>query len=259
MLSLTILGSGSGGNSTVIDTGEDALIIDAGFSGVEMGRRLETCGVPVSRLRAMLVTHEHDDHSTGLRIFCKKAGGLPAYANALTAERLSLLNRLPEKVTLFHNGTPFRLGPFTVEPFSVSHDAVDPVGFVVRVGEIKISVVTDLGVAGKMVPLKARDSHILVLESNHDPELLLRSSRPPAIQHRILSRRGHLSNQDAVALLPELLGPATRHLVLAHLSEECNRPRLARELAATALAKLKRQDVALAVAEQDRVSPRFTL
>jgi phosphoribosyl 1,2-cyclic phosphodiesterase len=97
------------------------------------------------------------------------------------------------------------------------------------------------------------------MPANHDPEMLLRSDRPPKLQHRILSRRGHLSNQDCVALLPDILGPNTRHLILAHLSDECNDPRLARRLAATGLERLKRTDITLNVAEQDRISPRFEL
>lgn len=256
---LTVLGSGSRGNALVIECGSAALLVDAGFSGAELIRRLVRARIDPASIQAIVVSHEHEDHTRGLRTFAQRHGKIPAYANSLTAERLRLAKRAPENMMIFNNGFPFTIGDFTVEAFSVSHDAVDPVGFVVRCQERKIGIATDFGYAGKMTPLKLKDSHILVLESNHDPAMLHQSRRPPQLKHRILGRRGHLSNKLAAELLPQVVGAATRHLILAHLSDECNTPRIAQDTLAAALAKMGREDVNLLVAGQDEVCPTVTV
>ncbi len=253
MMELTMLGSGSGGNAVAIRAGDAVLLVDAGFSAVELARRLEAAHLAPGQVTGVLISHEHDDHVRGLRVFAKRHGNLPVYANALTAERLQFQECAPEKLVIFNNGSPFAIGDFRIEPFSISHDAVDPVGFVICAGGRKVSVVTDIGYAGKMVPLKIRDSHIFVLESNHDTELLRNSERPAQLKHRILGKRGHLSNEHAAALLAQVLGPATRHLILAHLSEECNRPELVHRAMSRALAAMQRHDVKLQIARQDVV------
>lgn len=260
MLGLTILGSGSGGNAVVVHSEAGALLIDAGFSARELERRLAAAGLDPASLRGVLITHEHRDHVEGLRVFAGRYPELPTYANILTAERLRYLDALPERLVIFNNGQPFPLGPFVVEAFSISHDAADPVGFVIRHRERRIvGFATDLGYIGQLVPLKLRDCQALVLESNHDKKLLLDSSRPAQLKNRILGKRGHLSNEDALELIAKTVGPATRHLVLAHLSGECNRPDLVERLARERLAALGRPDLTLYLARQDEPSPPIVI
>ena len=167
-------------------------MIDAGFSGVELQRRVDRAGLKLrDKLAGILISHEHDDHVQALKVFAKRNNHPPVFCNSLTAERLSHIKKRPENLKLFSNGSRFQVGPFTVEAFSVSHDAVDPVGFIIEVADKRIGFATDLGHAGKMVPIKLKNCDLMMVESNHDPELLRKSKRPPHLQHRILSRRGH--------------------------------------------------------------------
>lgn len=259
MVKVTVLGSGSSGNATVISMDGVALLIDAGFSGIELKRRLEAAGVAPEAIVGILISHEHGDHVRGLRVFCKRHGNLTAYLNMLTAERLQVDGNAPEKIVVFSNGAPFKVGPFRIDAFSVSHDAVDPVGFVVHCGEIRIGIATDFGHPGVMIPLKLKNCQVLILESNHDPEMLLRSERPPRILHRIRGRRGHLSNADCASLLDTVAGPETRHVVLAHLSGDCNRRELAEAVLRRKLKEMNRLDIAFQIASQDHVSQTISL
>mgnify|MGYP006167796547 CR=1 FL=1 len=256
---VTVLGSGSGGNATFIRCGDDALMIDAGFSGAELQRRLDRAAVSSGHIRAILISHEHDDHTQALRIFCKRNNGIPAYSNSLTAERLQLLKKAPENVVVFANGSPFAIGPFRVEAFSVSHDAVDPVGFVIHCQGRKIAVATDLGHFGKLVPLKMKDSDVLIIESNHDPDLLRASRRPAHLLHRIHGRRGHLSNKSAAELMTQVVGPDTKYIVTAHLSDDCNRPELVEASTRACLKAMDREHVEVIVARQDIVCETIVL
>ena len=254
MVEITILGSGSSGNSIAIKHDDNVLLIDAGFSGVEMARRLERAAIDVSMVTAILISHEHDDHIQGARILAKRLGNISAYANSLTTERLRMVKKAPETMNIFANGSPFSIGSFSVDAFSVCHDAVDPVGFIIRCENKKIGIATDLGHAGKMVPLKLRDSHLIVLESNHDGELLKQSNRPPHLQHRIRGRRGHLSNDSAAELLPELIGPLTKYLILAHISDDCNDNDLIKKVMGSKLKDIGREDVNVIIAQQHEIS-----
>lgn len=259
MVTVTVLGSGSAGNATAIQCGRSVLLIDAGLSAVEIARRMEEAGINVADVMAILISHEHDDHIQGARIFAKRHGDIPTYSNSLTAERLRYMKKAPEKLTIFANGSPFTVGPFQIEAFSVCHDAVDPVGFVIHSGTQRVGIATDLGYIGKLVPRKLYDCWTLILESNHDPEMLRNSQRPAQLQHRIRSRRGHLSNQDAAELVSAVVGPATKHLIMAHLSDECNDPELVRGVIAGQLRTLKREDVTLWIARQDKACATISL
>ncbi len=259
MVEITILGSGSSGNSIAIKHDNNVLLVDAGFSGVELTRRLERAGIDVSTITAILISHEHDDHIQGARVFSKRLGNISAYANSLTTERLRMMKKAPESMNIFANGSPFAIGTFTVDAFSVCHDAVDPVGFIIRCENKKIGIATDLGHAGKMVPMKLRDSNLIVLESNHDPELLRKSNRPPHLQHRIRGRRGHLSNDGAASLLPELIGPLTKYLVLAHISDDCNDSDLIKKVFGSKLKEIEREDIDVSIAQQHEISKTFVI
>lgn len=226
-LRLCILGSGSSGNATVVWSETTALLIDAGLSAREIARRLESVGLPLALLRAVCVTHEHSDHTAGLRVLHQRHG-VDLYGNAGTVEALrqdEALNALPWKI--FSTGQPFPVGDLTVHPFSVPHDAYEPVGFTVSCGSARAAVVTDIGLPTTLVRQRLRDCHVVVLESNHDERLLQESPRPWSLKQRIMGRQGHLSNRRAAALLAEIATPALQQVYLAHLSEECNRADLA--------------------------------
>lgn len=255
MLEVVVLGSGSGGNATIVRNEESAVLIDAGFSAAELTRRLETAGIPAESITGLLVTHEHEDHVRGIRVFCRRNPNITVYANLLTAQRLHHEGKTADVPMVFTNGSPFQVGPFVIDPFSISHDAVDPVAFVISHRHRRIAIATDFGFAGRLCVHKLRDCDALVLESNHDPELLRNSGRPPRLIHRIRGRLGHLNNQAAADLLAEIVGPATRHLTMAHLSGQCNRPAIVHEQVRGTLRGLNRADIAFAIAAQDAVSP----
>jgi len=251
---VAILGSGSQGNAAVIMTEKGGILLDAGFSGIELQRRLEIAGIEPDRISAILVTHEHDDHIKGLRISANQLQ-VPVYCNRLTAAAIRDRSAAPDRLQLFTPGAPFVVNGIQVEPFSIPHDAVDPVGFTFQFGAIKIGVATDLGHASHLVCQHLLGCDILILESNHDLTLLHDSKRPWALKKRILGRHGHLSNDDSMALLRKVLHPRTRHVVFAHASRECNRYELIEKCAATCLTELGRTDLRPLVARQETGLP----
>ncbi|MFA5203763.1 MAG: MBL fold metallo-hydrolase [Lentisphaeria bacterium] len=249
-VAVTVLGSGSKGNALVVQAGGFNLLVDAGFSGRELRRRLEGVGLGALRLDAALVTHEHDDHVKGLRV---TAGHyrLPAYCSRLTAEALRSRDAAPERLHLFTPGAAFAVGPFEVEPFSIPHDAIDPVGFTLRVGPVKLGLATDLGHVSHLVAQHLLECDLLLVESNHDVKMVWDSGRPWNLKRRILGNHGHLSNDACSDLLRKVLHPRTRHLVLAHASQECNRYELIEQVARQCVTSLGRADLAPRVARQD--------
>ncbi len=254
LIRLCILGSGSSGNCTYIEAGGDALLIDAGLSARETGRRLEAIGAGVDRVKAICVSHEHSDHTTGLRVLHER-GGVPVYANRGTADALSRdekLKGLPWQV--FSTGSPFSVGGLVVEPFSVLHDAYDPVGFVVSAGAARVAVVTDMGAPTTLVRERLRHCRAVVLESNHDEQMLKDADRPWQLKQRISGRQGHLSNQRAAELLEEIAGPELEVVYLAHLSEQCNEPALAQRTASERLASTGHTHVRVELTWPDRPS-----
>ncbi len=257
MVEFTILGSGSSGNAAAIRLHNKVLLVDAGFSAKQLQLRLETASIPSDQVIGIAVSHEHSDHIKGIRVFCKRHPNVKIYANALTAERLRHLGKGPvdeSRWVVFNNASPFTIGPFTVDPFSISHDAVDPVGFMISVAGRKIGIATDLGHTGKMVPLKLRDCHLLFVEANHCPRMLRDSKRPLHLKHRILGRRGHLSNELGAELISQTAGPTTRHLFVGHVSDECNDHDLVRTYVEKSLAGINRHDLEFEIALQHKVS-----
>jgi phosphoribosyl 1,2-cyclic phosphodiesterase len=226
-MKICILGSGSSGNSIYMERGGFSLLVDAGLSRRELAARLLSIGVGIESIRAVLVSHEHGDHVRGLAAL-HRAHGVAVHLNRLTAS--GLLDRgIPAAAfNYFRTGVDFFVGPFTVHPFPVPHDALDPVGFVVSAAGCRVGIATDLGHPDPRVMERLRGCRALVLESNHDPLLLGNSGRPRSVKERILGGMGHLSNRSAAALLAEVASEALQDIFLAHLSEECNRPELAR-------------------------------
>lgn len=242
-----MLGSGSSGNAIYVESPKVRLLIDAGLSGGELSRRLSGLGRRPEELRAILLSHEHTDHIQGAKTLIKRYG-IPLYLNEGTHQGAKeSLNGFNE-VHHFFPGHPFPLGDLWVEPFSVPHDANDPVGFNLYLGAKKVSIALDLGYITRLIQERMRGAELIILESNHDLETLKGGPYPWQLKQRILGKRGHLSNCGSSAFLRELLHPTLSHVVLAHLSPVNNCPELAR---AEALKALQGQEVALHIARQD--------
>jgi phosphoribosyl 1,2-cyclic phosphodiesterase len=183
-------------------------------------------GVDPKTLSGILVTHEHADHINGVATLSRRYG-LPVYANVSTMERIAK----PRGREIFKTGSDFCIGPVEVTPFSIVHDASDPVGFSIRAEGLKLVIVTDLGRVTTLVQEHARGANAILLESNHDQEMLQSCSYTWELKQRISSTHGHLCNEAAGQLLEEIMHPALFHVVLGHLSENSNTPALALETA----------------------------
>jgi phosphoribosyl 1,2-cyclic phosphodiesterase len=247
---LTILGSGSGGNCAYVETAETRILIDAGFSLRQIRQRLATIGRAPENLTGILVTHEHADHVQGLVMLGAKLG-IPVYCNRATQEAMEYQLEARFKCRLFETGGSFEVGDIGVDTFSVPHDAQDPVGYLLHTTAGRVGIVTDLGHATKLVLQRVRAANVLVFESNHDVKMLQESPhRPWSLKQRILGRHGHLSNDEAAEAVTEIMSAELRHLYLAHLSRECNRPELARRVMAECLDKIGANHVHLELTSQ---------
>lgn len=225
---VSVLASGSGGNAILVWCGNTRLLVDAGLSGRELARRLELVGVAPEEVSDIVVTHDHGDHTKGMGVFARRFGSR-LHLTAPTLDACAGRLRGDERVSLYETGRSFVVGDVRVDPFLTVHDAADPAG-IALVDEgtgVRLGIATDLGRTTASARHALAGSAMLVLESNHDPVLLHQSRYPAAVRNRIASSHGHLSNEDAAGLAVELLHPGLRVVVLAHLSEECNRPELA--------------------------------
>lgn len=253
---ITNLGSGSSGNATVIHTPDGAILVDAGFSCRELLSRLSSVSVAPEKIRAILISHEHSDHTKGCRIF-SDTYKIPCCSTSVTCKALADANRIGEQKVLFSPGTPFPLAGITVEPFTVPHDARDTVAFNFLCNGCKISIATDLGHVNNLTVNKLSDCDAMLLESNHDLKMLADSSRPLHLKRRIMSRHGHLSNNDAMQALDKLLTEKTRYLLFGHLSSECNDRNIVEAMAEERLDYLNRRDIMFKIAEQSVPSETF--
>ena len=261
MFSLTLLGSGSAGNSALVATDHCKILIDGGLSARQIVLRLEQCGVMPEQVDGVLLTHEHGDHVCGLEVLCRKFA-VPIYANAQTAEAVRCDNALDQHRNwrIFRTGAEFKICDITVQAFPVPHDAVDPVGFAFYAGSSSLGFITDLGYATKMIVERLRQVHTLVIETNHDEKLLQNDSdRPWPVKQRIMSRHGHLSNSAAASVIEELLPGKIDRVVLGHLSRDCNTPELALQAVRNAINKTGKIDIELFCATQSEISPRFRI
>ena len=222
----TVLSSGSKANCTFVEAGGMRFLVDCGLSGKQAEERLVASGVRPDSLQAILVTHEHADHINGVATLSRRYG-LPVYANAKTMERI----KKPRGREIFKTGQDFCVGPVEVTPFSIVHDAADPVGFVIRAEGFKLCIVTDLGRVTTLVQEHVKGANAIILESNHDQEMLQSCSYTWELKQRIASTHGHLCNEAAGQLLEEMMHPELFHIVLGHLSENSNTPILALECA----------------------------
>ncbi len=258
-MKLTILGSGSNGNASYVETDETRLLIDVGFSGRQIRQRLAALARVPENLTAILITHEHSDHICGLAAIAEKAR-IPVYCNRATMDEIKRTLSVNLDFRLFVAGGGFDVGDISVETFSIPHDAQDPVGFVLHTNNVKIGFATDLGHVTKLVLERIRKTNALVLESNHDVKMLQDCVRRPwSLKQRILSRHGHLSNEAAADCVSEIMSVELRHLYLGHLSRDCNKPELAQRVMSKRLETMGATHVQLNITSQSVASPTLTL
>jgi len=226
-LGVCVLASGSRGNAIWVGDDRTQILFDAGLSGIEIQRRCRSKSLDPALLHAIIVSHEHADHIQSVGVLSRRFH-LPIYISKKTEETAGhLLGKVPD-IRHFACGTPFSVNTLDVSPFSIPHDAEDPAGFTISTNGMKIGIATDLGVATAMVKERLKACHVLVLEANHDPEMLIKGPYPWPLKQRIQGRTGHLSNADSRQLLSDLKHEGLQHVVLAHLSETNNTPEKAR-------------------------------
>ncbi|HXY10733.1 MAG TPA: MBL fold metallo-hydrolase [Terriglobales bacterium] len=238
---LSVLASGSRGNSAIVESSSTRILVDAGISCRETFKRVRALGGDPHSLSAILITHEHADHVYGLLGLAKKLK-VPIFMTGATHQAWVRSVRDAaggppdsERVEFFCAGRGFRIGDIEVRPFTIPHDAVDPVGFTLRAEGVKIGFVTDLGYVPASVRDHLRSSDVLLLESNHDLEMLRGGPYPWSVKQRVMSRVGHLSNEKLAEFFARDYDGSAAFIVLAHLSEQNNHPELARSVAEAAL------------------------
>lgn len=226
------MASGSSGNSIFMSTGATKILIDAGLSGKRLESGLSSIGVDCKSLDAILITHEHSDHIQGAGILSRRFD-VPVYATSGTWDAMERLNTLgkiaPKNKNYVYADENLVLNDMLIRPFEIPHDAAQPVGYSVFAEGRKMTVATDIGYITPTVKENIYGSDILLLESNHDIDLLMNGRYPVQLKRRILSNYGHLSNVSAGQLLAEIMCDKLKHIFLGHLSEENNRPVLAYE------------------------------
>lgn len=247
----TILGSGSSGNCAYIETAEARILVDAGFSTRQIRQRLASIGRTPENLTAILITHEHSDHISGLTGIAAKLN-IPIYCNRATKEEFEFQLQTKFNCNLFITGASFEIADVLVETFQIPHDAQDPVGFLLRTARGNVGFVTDLGHTTRLVLDRIRAANVLVLESNHDVKMLQDCPRRAwSLKQRILGRHGHLSNVAAAEAAAQIMSAELRHLYLAHLSRECNKPELAQHIMAEQLHHIGATHISMQIAAQD--------
>lgn len=224
MLKFCSLYSGSSGNSLYVESNNTKILIDAGVSGKKIVDALSSIKVDITEIDAILVTHEHTDHTLSLPILSKKYN-IPIYANEKTWSVLQ--NDKIKNKKIFNISETFLIGDLKIEPFPIPHDAICPCGFNIYSLNQKISIATDIGHITPEIVENLKNSTFLLLESNYEPEMLHSSSYPFYLKKRILSDIGHLSNESAGKLITKLSEYGLKHVMLGHLSKENNFPELA--------------------------------
>lgn len=233
--SIGVLSSGSCGNATLLTSGEDSVLVDAGISCRELEHRMSFFGIEPTQVEAVVLTHEHTDHVRGAKRFCLDHS-IPVHATRGTLALTPL-----EGVTkhMFSHNNPFYLGNFRFEPFKVRHFAAEPVSFAVRTGSLKIGLASDLGSVTPGVVEALRGASLLLIEANYDEKMLMTGSYPEFLKRTIKGSNGHLSNLDAGVLSSKTASELTRRIVLVHLSKENNTPEKAKETVEGVLKKAR--------------------
>lgn len=247
-LRFRVLGSGSGGNATLVESEKARILIDAGLGPRELAERLQSAGVDPASLQAVYLSHEHSDHSKGAASFSRK-WGVPLRGTRGTYAAGGFGAQEIAAYDVIVAGSPSRAGELQVTPVEVPHDGAEPVAFVVACNGHRLGHATDLGHLARGVVEAFRECDAVLVESNYDPAMLRNGPYPWSLKERIASPRGHLSNGDVGRYLAEGLGVACRSVVLAHLSQNNNHSELARMTAEQALARRGRTEVAVCISE----------
>lgn len=228
-MKFSVLASGSTGNALYVETEETRILVDAGLSGKQMEAICQSAGIDISQVDAIMVSHEHSDHIKGVGVLARRYR-LPVYTNQATWKEMEpLIGRLDEQQKkILSTGEVLQLGDLRVETFGISHDAAEPMGFCFFQGDVKLSLVTDLGYVSDKIKEKIVDSHAYIFESNHDVEMLRMCDYPWNIKRRILSDTGHLSNESCAEALCDILNGKEEKIYLSHLSQDNNMTELAR-------------------------------
>ncbi len=245
-MKICTLASGSSGNSLYVETDHARILIDAGISNKKITERLKSINVAIDDIDGVIISHEHSDHSLALPYL-----KIPVY---ISSSITNLWNDKILNLKQFQTGTPFCIKDTTIISFPVPHDAVDPVGFTLETDKYKLGVVTDIGVTTRLISERLKGSNMLVVEFNHDDNMLLYSPYPWHLKQRIKSRLGHLSNKEASGLLKTLVHPDLKSVTLAHLSKVNNNQESAFEYAHMALKQSGLTDVNINVAPRNDIS-----
>ncbi len=249
-MKVSVLGSGSGGNATVISCGSGVYLIDVGLSAKQIILRLEHMGIDPDSLTGIFLTHEHSDHARGLDVFMRKRD-IPVYVNALTKEALEYGMKSEIRWRVFQTGQAFDVGALEVTAFAIPHDAAEPVGFVLESSTARFGLVTDVGYITQSMRVHLKGADALFVEANYDEELLeADTKRPWATKQRIASRHGHLSNTQAGELIADIGCAKLRCVLLGHLSSDCNHAEIATKTIAPLISSLNVTE--LICAEQDK-------
>ena len=257
------LSSGSSGNCQYIETKETKILIDAGFSGKRIEELLGEIGVDPKSLDAILVTHEHIDHSKGVGVLSRRHN-IPVYANAKTWESMEKTIKTVklENTRVFKTNKNIHIKDVLIHPFNLSHDALEPVGYIVFSDKKKLSFITDTGWVTEGIKQKIKNSHLYFMESNHDVKMLMSGVYPWSLKQRIISPHGHLSNDDAGSILGQVLRGEKEIVLLAHLSKDNNNPDLAYNTVRNALLTQGfdvDNDVRLCMTNRDKKTEVFIL
>ncbi len=255
MIGFCPLASGSKGNSIYFGSKDAKILIDDGISFAQLSLRLSQVNVKIEEIDAVLITHEHTDHIYGLKVLSEKLD-IPIFANSDTAKGIyNNLNILP-KFKIFTTCEEFEFKDLQILPFSVQHDTLDPVGFIIKTNNLKFGFCTDLGFVTTLVAKMLKDCDYLYIESNHHISMVHSSNRSFVYKQRVLSRQGHLSNSDCIKLLDEILHPNLKHIHIAHISNECNSKELIKELVENLLKK-KNSKAEVSLTYQDKISKKI--
>ena len=249
------LSSGSKGNAIFMKTKKANILIDAGISFLKLTKKLNEIDVNVEDIDAVLITHEHSDHVRGLKILSEKLD-IPIITNADTAKGIYHKIHHICNFHIFSTGEEFEFKDLLIHPFSTKHDTLDPVGYIIKNKNIKIGVCTDLGFVTTNIRSILKDCDYLYIEANHSVPMVHSSNRSYVYKQRVVSRQGHLSNDQCFQLLDEIMHDKLKHIYLAHISEECNSKKLLEEKIVQFL-KEKNSKATYSLAHQDKISKKI--
>jgi phosphoribosyl 1,2-cyclic phosphodiesterase len=231
-----VLASGSSGNAAFLATENTRILVDAGLSMREMRKRLAAIGESLDAIDAIVITHEHSDHVSGLPVLARNKGVRAViYMTRLTGPAIDWGETAPARLESFQAGAAFRIGDIEVQSFGIPHDAIDPVGYCFEAEGIRVGIATDLGYVPESIKFHLRRTNVMLLEANHDLDMLKVGPYPWSVKQRVMSRVGHLSNLHMSDYLTDDLDSCTANLILGHLSEQNNHPAIVQMVATEAL------------------------